>query len=619
MNRRDKKTNHWVYCCLSILALSAGLLPEKAQARSGVGINISEASYWGRELKFTNMMKAASGNMGVGKAQWMTRCNPYSDNDIEKEGCTNFRSFPNNTGTYAAYNTGEQDKLQLDELNYPLSLPAPNDRSMKFRSVSAIVLHPSAKNDAGQYTVLYDGQGTLSYAGVTVVSSKPGRDVVKYTAGNEFDLFITATTPGNHIRNIRIIPPGGACSNAPANFTLTAAECTGTFTPMETYAKTHTFHPRFTADLKGMRIIRFMDAMQINRTDVDPTTGDPRHTLVNWNDRAKPASVSYTEFEGFPFPTMLDLTEEVGADPWINIGYRASDEVATNLGKLLAQRYKAGTNYYIEYGNEPWNTAGPFYGNYLYLDKKAHERFKNPDNQKKSQFEHVLNYYALRSSEICKLIKAEMGTNASAVKCVLNNQQGFAWQNEETLLCPMVTTEKLLNGKPCADIMDISAIAPYFGGEVGNAGYKDKNGRTVKDWLKDPDGGLQALFQDAEYTQLPQALQRMKDSKAVADKYGKPMMTYEGGQHYVDTTSNKNVQKLFETANRDSRMGTMYTKNLNDWKSTGAQAILMFTNVGAYGSSGYWGLRENMNQRATPKFDAVKTYNDTVVCWWGGC
>ncbi|MBI1906271.1 MAG: hypothetical protein HYS20_08565 [Rhodocyclales bacterium] len=615
MMSNNQDTNRRLYfLALTALMLSAITMPKTAHAESDLGVNISEASYWGREQKFTNMMKSASGNMGINIARWMTKCSPFSQNQIEKEGCMDFRRFPNGNGYYAAYNTGEQDKLILDDLGYPVSLPDPDDRNIKFRGVTAIVLHPDANNDAGDYVVLYEGEGTLGYSGVTRVSSQLGRDVVRYAAGNQFDITIEKTTLGNHIRNIRVIPPGGACSSSQVNFTLTAAQCVGTYTPLEEYANTHLFHPRFTADLKGMRVLRFMDAMFTNLTDKDPETDDPRHTLINWSDRARRDSASYTELEGFPFPVLIDLAVEVGASPWINIGYRAQNDVATNLGKLLARRFKPGMTFYIEYGNEPWNTAPAFIDNYRYLATMGNDKFGSNSN---TEFERVINYYALRSSEICQLVKAKMGTNASAVKCVLNNQQGAVWQNEQTLSCPMVVERKLLGDKKCADIMDVSAIAPYFGDDVGhvklwpgNEPYKDRHGRTVEQWLRDGDRGLGALFEDLEYTQLPQALQRMKDSKGVADAYGKIMMAYEGGQHLLDYGGRDAVKDLFAKANRDARMGAMYTKYMTDWKSTGAETMVLFNNVSAYGSNGSWGLREYIQQTSTPKWDAVKAFRD---------
>ncbi len=64
---------------------------------------------------------------------------------------------------------------------------------------------------AGQYVVLYDGQGTLGYSGdASLVSSAPGRDVINVaTPGSAgIMLTITSTDPnhtGNYIHNIRVV------------------------------------------------------------------------------------------------------------------------------------------------------------------------------------------------------------------------------------------------------------------------------------------------------------------------------------------------------------------------------------------------------------------------------
>lgn len=585
-------------------------------ARSGVGVNPAGVSFWQPQLLFSNLMKMSESNI---QGLWMTQCDPGSKNQVERDGCKNFKKYLTNPDYgFAAYNTGEQDKLDLDENNYVKSLPAANDSSVKYKRVSRILLHSSAKHDAGTYTFTYEGDGFLDLWGnLTILENKPGSITFKYTGG-QVDLVVTSINPNNYFRNMKLIPPGGACSSSPNNFALSDEACAGTYTPMAEYAKTHVFHPRFVADLKGYRVLRFMDIMQMNMTDKDATSGYPRHTLVHWTDRARRADVSYTEYEGLPFGTLFDLADETGADPWINIGFRAEDDVAVGFGKLAARRLAPGKTLYLEYGNEPWNFGGGFYVNYMLMRDRGDALFEGMSDT----WRRGWNYYAYRSSKICQLVKEQMGTRASDVKCVLNSQPGYIDQNQEMLDCPLVVTKNLLGaGKSCKDVVDGLAIAPYFGGEAGDKNFKDKNGRTVAQWLTDSDGGKGALFTYLETEAIPLSVVRMKDSKSVADKRGKIFVAYEGGQHLVDLVSPQRsaVVQLFTDANRDSRMGTMYTKYLNEWKTVGGQTMVLFNSVGSYGNYGSWGLRETMQQTSTPKYNAVKSFRDTVACWWTGC
>jgi len=67
----------------------------------------------------------------------------------------------------------------------------------------------------GQYTLRFDGAGTLDFFGASVVSQTPGQVVINVanSTGNNIGFNLTATSVGNHLRNIRILPPGGVCAN----------------------------------------------------------------------------------------------------------------------------------------------------------------------------------------------------------------------------------------------------------------------------------------------------------------------------------------------------------------------------------------------------------------------
>jgi hypothetical protein len=60
---------------------------------------------------------------------------------------------------------------------------------------------------AGQYILLYDGNGTLGFTGdAAVTSSAPGRLVLQITPSSGFYLRITKTDDADPVRNIRIVP-----------------------------------------------------------------------------------------------------------------------------------------------------------------------------------------------------------------------------------------------------------------------------------------------------------------------------------------------------------------------------------------------------------------------------
>lgn len=60
---------------------------------------------------------------------------------------------------------------------------------------------------AGQYVLLYDGNGTVGLTGdAAVTSSAPGRLVLQITPSSGFYVRILKTTDADPVRNIRIVP-----------------------------------------------------------------------------------------------------------------------------------------------------------------------------------------------------------------------------------------------------------------------------------------------------------------------------------------------------------------------------------------------------------------------------
>jgi hypothetical protein len=265
---------------------------------------------------------------------------------------------------------------------------------------------------------------------------------------------------------------------------------------------------------------------------------------------------------------------------------------------------------YVEYTNEPWNSI---FLNSTYLQKKGKETWP-AEVGKRSDWELGIHYYTLRAAQVCQLVKQGFGADAGKVKCALNAQAAVVWWGEEMLKCPLAAP---LLGKPCYQIIDVLASAPYFGGELGGASYNAK----MDAWLKESDGGLTSLFKELNDVALPEALRWMADYGALAKKYGLAHLGYEGGQHMVEYHDPKRpaVLDLFQKANLDPRMGDLYTKYLNGWKTSGTETMILFNNIGKGSQYGYWGLREHMFQTSSAKWDAAKNFMKTVACWWTGC
>jgi hypothetical protein len=598
--------------CMTALVPGIGMALPDGQ-RAGVGVNVGGWSYYAPDIPMIDQFKRAGG--------WLTQCS-YPTHAT----CSNFGKGQ------SSWDTLEQSKMDVDEFGWPRSLPAASDKSVKYRYVSALMFQGNGRaHPAGKYTVLYEGKGTVEYghAGTKVTAeSAPGRDIVQVTNNTDMGLVvsITATDPADYVRNIRVLPPGGVCANARNDYAAAASDCvsrgTGEFLPFEKIASTTVWHPYYMSELRGFRSLRFLDWGQTNTTQ-----------LAKWTDRPRRRDAFWTGPSGVPMEAMIDLANTAGADPWITLSPYVDDDYAKNFGRRAKAVLGTGRNLILEYSNEPWNYGFP--AAHWMLDQAV---AKWPDAIAKGDSPYLLQYswYGMRSAQICQIVKAQFGAEASRVKCVANTQAGGTYGTEQVLNCSYAAAEL---GKPCAQTLDVVAIAPYFGYYISDM----KNRPTISKWYTDADGGLGKLFQeilgeDANgnkvtpplygidgSSNLRGAVEGSKSgvvsSKSVATKFGLPLMAYEGGQHLTMAPGDTDAkwQALFIAANRDPRMTKAYTRMMENWQAAGGELFMPFAHIGKASAFGAWGLKEAQFTTVGVKWQAMLPYRDTKACWWVGC
>jgi hypothetical protein len=577
-------------------------------AKSGLGINLSSLDYYSPSLSTFDMMKKAS--------PWLTQCNSYKSTT-----CKDF------TGGASTWDTLEESKLDLDANGWVRSLPAADDPNIKFRAVASVILS-GGWQPAGQYVVRYDGAGTVSYSGVgtkNAAKSSPGRDVLDVinTNGSGLIMAITATTPGNYVRNVRVYPPGGACANDLTTYAATAADCTGTtgaFIAFENFPADVIWHPLLLAELKGFRTARFMDWMRTNTSKV-----------TDWSQRTVPTARSWNTPSGAPIEMIVNLANTTNIEPWVNVPTQASDDYVLHFAQVLHQQLSPNLSVNVEYSNEPWNYVFP---NTTWIYNQAQAAYPAEVAAKTSPYTLQSNWYANRLVQVCNIIKNEFGADKGRVRCVANTQAASTGTATAVLNCTVAA--KTL-GKSCGSLIDVLAIAPYFGGYVGATKLRP----TVATWYTQADGGLSQLFNEIMGSEgspstvaplaaagsnvatgsLAQIRGWMVANKTIADKFNIPLWAYEGGQGLVPPggDTDASLVTLFTNANRDPRMGTAYTQMLSDWQAAGGQTFALYNDINGASKYGMWGLKEGIFDTNAVKWTAVTKIRDTVSCWWSGC
>ncbi|WP_152085968.1 hypothetical protein [Pseudoalteromonas sp. A25] len=583
--------------CVSVSSVASN-------ANSGVGINLTGLNYWSSQWTTIDVMKHASNGSGQ---LWAT----------------------SNARTYE-YNTGDQLLLDLDEQGWPRSLPPMTDDS-PFHYVTTIIFHDNPHYAQGEYVVLYEGEGELRYSGPELVSSSPGRDVVRMTEDSYFHLQIHSTDPnnlGDHIRNIRIIAPGGSCSTALTDYALSAQDCDSPnmFIPFEQSYMQRVFHPLFLQDMSQFRTLRFMQLLN--------TIDNP---IENWSARPKYDYASWGLKGGTPLEVAILMSNKLKAEGWYNLPARVNDDYIQQFARLLKLTTDNQSDVYIELGNEIWNNAWPYINDALYMQEQGKKMWPNTHHH---DIEYRMNYYGMRSAQMCDIVKQEFAEQASRVKCVMGGQAGVPWINQQALSCPIYASG---TNQQCAQNMDILAVGSYFAGYYANERYLD----ILTSWAADPVTGVDNLFtelysdllrsltynaDEPAWWQAPangalaQAKENISGNLQLAQQYNLMLAAYEGGQHLTyagDSREGREAinESLFLAANRDARMATAFIDHLSDWRDSGAGLFMVFESTGRWDRWGAFPLKEYQAQTREDavKFDAVLSFVEQNPCWWANC
>jgi chitodextrinase len=518
---------------------------DAVQRNASMGINLAKVNYYSNEQPLLDIFKATTG--------WIT-------------------------GQGSTWDTGEESKLNLDANGWPTCICGSGGQQVTFTTIRALLNRLSPPYyPAGQYIVLYDGEGTLAYqfdSVKNVALSTPGRDVLDVTpTSSGIEVYITATDPnntGNYIRNIRVV-------YAPYESLLAAGEI---------------FNPQFISRITPFTSLRFMDWMETN--------GSTEGGL--WSARQTPSSAFWGGSRSIPVETMVTLANEVGSDPWFNMPIMATDDYITQFTTLVHQQLATNRKVYVEFSNEVWNGT---FSQLSYAETQGKALWPTAVGSI-SDYVIGLNWYGMRTSQMCDIWKSVWGADASRIVCVIGSQAANAGITPTELGC------SLWSQAPCAGNhgIDALAIAPYFGYTVPDS------------WTSDSDGGLGKLFTEIDQGGLKtggyptgmvqQALSWIAPQKAIANSYNLGLVGYEGGQGLLDS-NDATTTTLYIAANRDARMGSSTATFLQGWQQASNGSLLSYyDDIGAYTKWGPWGALEDVSYSSSPKYDALLSFIATA-------
>lgn len=422
------------------------------------------------------------------------------------------------------------------------------------------------------YVLRWKGTGTLDVGLAQITARDTNR--VTFTNQHGFVLVnINSTTASDPVRDISVVRADQVAA----------------------YDAGEQFNPSFVNRVvKPFHSFRTMDWDLTNNS-----------TETNWTDRQKPTDANFTRM---PLELEVALANEAGVDLWKNIPAQATDDYIRQTVSYIKANLSPSLKLHLEYSNEVWNTG---FTQTTWAGTQA-------QNLWNISTWGATTFYGYRAAQMASIAWSVFGADSTQLKPVLAGW--FSWTGTEVRDAAALGVSKAKLGS-IASLFREYAIAAYFGDALG-AGFGNEADRAiVLDWAKDPTtAGLDKAFQQLEHGGLL-AYQgsSLDDDKNIyepvhaawAKANGLTMVGYEGGLAFyyflADQSTKATLTDFYNRLAADPRMGTLYTRWLNDFKANGGAFIEAYNDVGTISEFGPWGALPSIYAPDTPRFAAMRT------------
>jgi hypothetical protein len=504
--------------------------------------------------------------------------------------------------------------------------------SLQPNQIARLVLHAGGtpgRLPLGSYTMRFDGAGSFNFAGASTMSSSVGAAVfsIASSTGNNVIVNFTAIDAANPLRNIKILPPGGVCSNDDRTFCSASSACTAPATcslySTPGVAEAQIFQPRFLQNTDPFRVLRYMDWMETNSSPIVSVADYPVEASAFW--------------QRVPISVLAKLGNRTASDIWINIPHRASDAFVDAMATTLRDQFRADRKIYLEFSNENWN--GLFSQNREiprqfcpgYPDLAAGcQNDGIPGNGIACElnssfslgaaggpcFQALVRGWGDRSVQVFDRFDSVFGASARQRLLRVVASQAANPDLGRQVLARNATGQSFT----VASKTDAYASAPYIGTEycTPDSGINPDTHAAVY-------ANVDAFLNHFETLGMARALGFMSASKSMLSTNFPSLrhLAYEGGQHLAGIagfTFNSTCNSIFDAANRSPRMQGIYETYWSNWKQNGDE-FAHFSNVGRYSVFGRWTLLEFQDQdiSTAPKFRAMLNHSTANPCHWPGC
>lgn len=500
---------------------------------------------------------------------------------------------------------------------------------------------------AGEYVLLWEGDGTFEVEGDASYFHLQGqseptsggikRQTFDVTPSNEGLLFAIISVADDHLRNVRMIMPGGVCGTDAHNLNYTSfcqtprggeGSCSADescFDFEEVYWDRFSdpvsamnnprvvFHPTYLDRLAKYRAIRFMQWTSTNSS-----------TLEHWRDRAglqKQTFADDAEYDdnktkttrGMPYEMAIALGNVLNADIYVNIPARATDDFNTQFAQLVADHLDPDLKVYIEYSNEVWNPGVDYALDGQYMKDQANLLgITGGSTDYVEDGYQLARFYSMRSVEIFDRWTSVFGAQANRVVRVLG-----AWIPDVTY------TREILDWNNASQYADALAISGYVTGEIGAPAHE----AVVSMWaaFNDLDAYFNEVMNGSEIgpeSGIGETNRGYMAAHDLAASRGLRTIVYEGGlgieAHKFSPATQDDIQQWNKNAHYDPRMREAMIVNFMNFQNANGAEFFHYNNADV---GQVYGALEHQTQPRNEaiKYDAILDFIENTPCWWNGC
>ncbi len=548
-----------------LLAPAAFAAPPGQIENPSLAFGLDGVSDWSTQHPFLNIMKTARPWVGHVGDQW----GAIQMEDLAQRGL-------------------------LDAYGYPTRLPAEASKLESF----VLTDQPEAATDmAARYRIRWKGEGklTITGRGQTARTSERENEIwLTYSPGEGLvAVGIESTDPnrtGNYIRDIEILREDH----------------------IPLYETGAVFNPAWIARIQNARSLRFMDWMLTN--------GSPVKT---WEGRPREANFSYA-WRGVPAEVIIDLSNQVGADPWVCMPHAADDAYMRQFAELTRATLDPRLKTYVEYSNELWNHIFP---QTEWAVEQARQRWA-------VEGDGWMQFAGLRAAEVMSVWSDVYGAERpERLVRVMGVHTGWIGLEEPFLEAPLAVAEGRAAPK---DSFDAYAVSGYFGFDLGleeeglpqvrqsvakSVAKAEAAGRKMGLQRKALEAEIASVKFDLAYPEVAELLwqgsfQELTETfwpyhSERARALGMRLVMYEGGTHVTphgEAINDEALVSFFTAFNYHDEVGKLYDELLRRWRKVGGQLFNAFVDVAPATKYGSWGALRHL-QDDNPRWDALMAAN----------